>query len=94
MSTYRARVERWSALVNQGDRPCWMRNYKVTETTLRVGDGCCVVGEVHRLAGGGMELRCGEQPLAISNCCCAAKALPPRAALPGSPAAAACDVER
>lgn len=89
MSTHRARVERWMALVNQGDQPCWMRNYKVTETTLRVGDGCCVIGEVRRSATGAMELHCGEkEPLLITNAAAAAKALPPRAAVPGSPAAA------
>lgn len=79
MHTYRARVERWNTLVNQNDQPAFMRKYKVTETRLSVGDGCCVIGQVHRTATGGLELRCAEDhPLLITNCHGAAKALPPR----------------
>ena len=46
------RVERWSQVVNQGNAPCWMRRYKVTERTLREGDTAAVIGELRHTATG------------------------------------------
>lgn len=69
---------RWNAMVNQGGAgPCWMRRHKVSERTLRVGDACCVIGELRRSESGALELHCGEQGLLVSNIRGVARKLPP-----------------
>ena len=77
-------MERWNALVNQGNDPCWLRKFRVAERSLRPGDPCCVVGVVRRRrADGGtgaarLELHCGEEGLLLTNTLGASRALPPR----------------
>lgn len=61
-------VERWNSLVNINGASTWMRKYKVSEKTLRVGDAAVVIGMLRRAPDGVAELHAADgQPLLISN---------------------------